>query len=265
MKHIILVLSFLTLLLFPSYTFAAIAFDAVSTLKTGNDIQTTAQTVAHTAVAESIVIVVITSNQYDTSDAINTVTYDGAAMTQQAFSVDGVGYATYIFYILAPTTGSSVNCVVTGTVKLYSAEISVLSYTGANSSSQPDSTGTATDASAEATEAVATTVVESDTWLVGGWKLQQDGAPSGDVVFDNTVNNGTNRGLTTRSSAAGDSAGTVATGAQSLQWTVTTGYTGAGAVVSLKAAAAPSDTYQERQNIIWDEARHIKHEDIFVV
>lgn len=108
-------------------------------------------------------------------------------------------------------------------------EVFATSYSGAQASSTVDST--ATSNSTDTSYVQTTTVVASNCWLVGfvyGWTTALAGA--GTVL----------RGAALDSARMADSNGTVGTGSQSLNWTLTVSQQKVGEIISIGPFVAPS-------------------------
>ena len=186
----------------------AIALDATSFTSSAS---ASSLTWAHTCTGSNRILVVAIGMDADTTC---TVTYNGVSMTEIGNAQRSVGgVKTFLFYLIAPTTGTNNIVATLGTsTKVASG---ATSYTGAKQSGQPDSS-TATFDDATLTFIVSTTVIAPDCWLVGGTRMQDGLAePSGLGTTTRTEDPTTGAGQKT---VVSDSNGTVGTGSQSLQW-----------------------------------------------
>lgn len=168
------------------------------------------------------------------------MTYNGVSMTQIGTKTVGgaANVDVYLFYLIAPATGA--NTFAASWTGNSSGSIFGASYTGAKQTGQPDSsaTGNTTDGSTHI--AVATTVVASNCWLVGIYRMDSnlsvsyDSGTTARVVYQ--PNNFQGQGIL-------DSNGTVSTGSQSLGVTVgEAGIVGAMVVASIAPATVSVNT-----------------------
>ena len=192
---------------------AAIAFDVASEAK-DNSGSVSSITYSHTITGSNPILVVV-SQAY--SQTFSGATYNGTAMTLVSlarYSTSNVYGALWIMQ--APPTGAN-NVVVTlngTTAGNKQFAIHSMSYTGAAQTGQPDSFGTNTaEGSSVTTFTVTTTVVNSNTWLVGGASEE-----AGDIAAGSAGAGTTYRGAVQFNQWGADSNGTVATGARSLNW-----------------------------------------------
>lgn len=144
-------------------------------------------------------------------DVVTAVSYNSVAATQIAkLNLSGAG-ELYIYYLLAPSTGSNT---VSVTLSSGTAAGTSSSYTGAKQSGVPDASGSKTQAPGPTSITNSITVVGSNAWAVtvGG---------SGTGI---TPTGGTN--VTVRSGsgmAIGDSNGIAPSGSYSQTWNVDAG------------------------------------------
>jgi hypothetical protein len=217
----------------------AIAFDASSSTSFSG-VGAASKTLSSVTVATGGVLFVIvgwnSTGTAATSD-ITGVTYNGVAMTQ-AVPVASTAWGSSIWYLLAPATGAAHSVVVTsGSANVNQLAISAQSYTGADTSSQPDSFGSNSATNNGGTFAVSTTVVASNCWLIAGYASADDGAPTANTHL-------TRRELPAQQFASGDSNGTVGTGSQSVIWNqVGSGGKVVGTVISIRPFVAPTYTF----------------------
>lgn len=128
-----------------------------------------------------------------TTDTVSSVTYAGSNMTlvDKKFGITNLG--TYLYYLIAPTTGSN-NVVINTTVAAISAI--AVSYTGAKQSGQPDAHNNNESASTTGLS-TSITVVATNSWAIMGVDsangndaagtnatLRQAGPNTGVTVFD---------------------------------------------------------------------------------
>lgn len=138
----------------------AIAFDAASQNDFGN---TSSQTLAHTISGSNRILMVGVGHNNSASDLVTGITYDSVAMTRIATSSGGATMRTYLYYIVAPNTGTH-NIVVSMSSAAYTKVIGS-SYTGASQTGQPDSSNT--NAGVGTSLSISTTVVANNSWTVG--------------------------------------------------------------------------------------------------
>lgn len=136
-----------------------------------------------------------------TTDTLTSITYAGSAMTlvNKKFGINNLG--TYLYYIIAPSTGAN-NVVINTSVAAISAI--AVSYTGAKQSAQPDANNTNENASTTGLN-TNITVVASNCWAIMG----VDSGSGNDAAGTNATlrQAGPNTGVTVF-----DSNGTIATG-----------------------------------------------------
>lgn len=182
----------------------AIAFDSASAaLSQGNSVLT----FSHTCSGSNRLLIVGISS--DDGNLVSGVTYNGVAMTQIGSPLNtGFTEYIYLFYLVAPTSGSN-NVAITGTGG-HNFRAEALSYPGADQTAPIDSTNTGT-VSAASSITVATTVVAANCWLVMWGK--------NDSVAIAAGAGSTARTPTTQANLFTDSNGTVSTGSQSQQFT----------------------------------------------
>lgn len=234
---------------------AAIAFDA-STGATDNSGLVTSITFSHTTGSGSdrYLVAPVTINCAACGVTISSLTYNAVAATEvdEQVASDGTDSVRLSLYILAaPATGAN-NVVATISGTLNGSKqfaVNAQTYTGAAQTGQPDSTGnfTATGSSA-ASVTVSTTVVASNTWLVGGASENQ-----GDIAAGAAGAGTTYRGSAQFNMYGADSNGTVGTGSQSLVWgrASTGGAEIVGIIISLAPAVVAAQTGQPDQFIIF--------------
>ena len=120
----------------------AIAFDAVTDGGFGTVAGTT-KTFAHTCTGSDRILFVATAGGSGFTDDITGVTYNTVAMTLvNKVKIPGDRYI-YLWYLIAPATGSN-NVVVTTSTSGGFVGASATSYTGAKQSGQPDANTTNT-------------------------------------------------------------------------------------------------------------------------
>lgn len=140
---------------------------------------------------------------YANTDTVTGVTYNSVAMTLIGkTSFPGAGrQGAYLYYLIAPATGSNTVAVTGGT------GIGAVSYTGALQSGQPDSSAVSNPANATSIT-LSTTVVKDNSWLVC---VTADGAGSETAGAGTTIRQTDANGL-----VLADSNGEVDAGSRSL-------------------------------------------------
>lgn len=224
-----------SLLLFaPLSAFAAIAFDASnSSLCNTVGIGTCSTTL--TVATGGILVGTIQWNgsSLATSD-ISGCTFNGVSLTKDIVAVTAAAnQASATWHLLNPTTGSSQTLTCTsGKATVNRIAVFASSYTGANTSSQPDSTGSlAVAACSTGTQSIPITVGTTGSWLVSTIGGAVDAAFTG--------NNLTRRQDQNSTFDMGDTNGTIATGAQHAIWNSTcSGGSIVGTVISIKPPTA---------------------------
>ena len=98
-----------------------------------------------------------------TTDTVTGVTYDGVAMTLVNKCVAGADFYSYLFYLIAPSTGAH-NVVISASSGLIIGLSS--SYTGVSQTGQPDSSSTKISTVASATYTQSTTTVADNSWTI---------------------------------------------------------------------------------------------------
>lgn len=180
-----------------------ITFDAFSS---GSALPGSSVTFSHTCSGGNrILLVGITVNNNDT---ISGVTYNGVPMTLAKKSTF-TSPAMYIYYLVAPATGSNSIVVSSGSSEFI--RVSAVSYTGVKQTGQPDATdeesATATLVTSSLTQLVA------NAWQVGLVQGAHDGAVtagSGVGAIRGSVAGGYN--------SIGDSNALTAAGTRSMTW-----------------------------------------------
>lgn len=210
----------------------AIALDATSSTSSAS---ASSLTWAHTITGSQTILIVGVGMDADTTC---TVTYNGVSMTEIGNAQRSAGgVKTFLFYLVAPTTGTNNIIATLGTATKVAS--GATSYTGAAQSGQPDSfTATFNDATTSFT--VSTTVVASNCWLVGATRMQ-------DGLAEPTTAGGVTRTEAPTTGAGqktvlSDSNGTVGTGSQSITWGQGSADNISGVVASIAPYVAPSYT-----------------------
>jgi len=174
----------------------------------------TSLTVSHTCSGSDRILI----TQIETEPAGRTtgVTYNGVSMTLlQNTSIIAGAVELLTYYLLAPATGA--NNIVVSFSSATNGHVWSASYTGVKQSGFPDSQANSGELSGGTTQSQATTVVDSNCWLVG-------------LGYNDVAEIFAGAGTTRRAvCVAGvnyalfDSNGTVSTGSQSLatSWTGT--------------------------------------------
>jgi len=170
----------------------SIAFDASVAADNSPGYSSTTVTWSHTCTGSNRILFVHVRG--DTSDNVTGVTYAGVSMTL----IDKVFVATnrwqYLFYLIAPATGSN-SCIATASTSI-AFLVESASYTGARQSGQPDSKATNTGSSVT-TLTFTTTTVADNCWMIlavgasnGGLTastgsfLRRIGTNTGSAIFD---------------------------------------------------------------------------------
>lgn len=182
----------------------AIAFDAA----TDGSFGASPRTFSHTVTGSNPILFVFASVN---TGVVPTATYNSVAMTEVNKILTGTSGSSrdhYLFVLMNPATGANNVSITASAGNVFGG---AMSYTGAATTGQPDSSGTNFSTSATSLTG-STTVVGSNCWLVGLFQCDS-GATSW------TAGSGT----TFRSRYGGfnqfgmfDSNGTVGTGSQSL-------------------------------------------------
>lgn len=148
-----------------------------------------------------------------TGDIITGITYNSVAMTlidKQMTTGGSYSRWHYLYYLIAPATGAN-NVVISASSASYRLLASSASYTGAKQTAQPDASSKATT-DAVTSQALATTVVADDSWLVSSGVAVLDTIAAGTGV---TLRTGGN----TFTTKIGDSNADLAPGSNSMTWT----------------------------------------------
>jgi hypothetical protein len=202
----------------------AIAFDAKTHLSDAGG-AVASKTQAHTVTGSNPYLVVFTEGS-TTSDRITGVTYNSVAMTKVDVQKGDSGRYITSWVLANPATGS--NNVVISSSPNDIIGASILSFTGCQSGSTPDSHATATTPTGTSLAAT-TTVVGANCWLIGFAHGETFSAGSGTTIRSETTADGY---------VSGDSNGTVSTGSQSLNFTWVGSNVASGLVLSVAPAAA---------------------------
>ena len=168
----------------------AIAFDAVSHTW-GNTV--TSLTIAHTCTGSNLVLVVFSlgySNQTTTG-----ITYNGVSLTKIVAYKPSIAdtFEQSVWYLLNPATGA--NNIIASYSGSGGAWVGGLSYTGCNTSSQPDVYGTSTKHNNLTSDSLTLTTNNNDEMIVaGGCKsnaLSSAGSGTTSRYLDNILLNAT--------------------------------------------------------------------------
>jgi hypothetical protein len=213
----------------------AIAFDAAAT---GKAAAASSLTYAHTCTGSNLVLFVACAlSGNPAGGTITGVTYNGVAMTSIASPiVIQSNVRTYLFYLIAPSTGAN-NIVISASQSgtIYGASSS---YSGAKQTGVPDSSST-TGPVTTATITGTTTTVADNCWTVMcGFGNSAVGASTGS----------TSRGIATDGTQGIFDSNGLITPAGSHSMTVTNGSSDNGAVIiaSFAPAVAAAATYRRR-------------------
>jgi len=201
-----------------------IAFDsATSTVDTSGS--ATSVNWSHTTSGSNRALVVFVYND-DATDKVTGVTYDGVAMTRVGVQSNASGQTVYGYLLLNPASGTHTVAVSASAGSNQLGGISS-SYTGVKQSAQPDSSNTGGSGSTGSTFSISTTVVASNSLLVGAQRNQTDNQPSpaGGATERQHVNTMTAIDIIP-----------VSSGSQSLIWNTSSGAIYSGVVMSLSPA-----------------------------
>jgi hypothetical protein len=137
----------------------------------------TSTTFAHTCAGSNRILFV---EAYSTSgDDVTGITYNGAAMTQVSkVSKSGSSEKLYLYYLLAPATGSN-NVVVSRSGSGGFLHGASASYTGALQSGVPDSFATSAPVGNDTSISISTTSILDNCWLVGSFVCDNGGITAG--------------------------------------------------------------------------------------
>lgn len=224
---------------------AAIAFDAASGAADNGGV-VTSLTFSHTVTGSDTFLVVTAGSNTTSNPTVNSVTYNGVAMTEVDERLNSTVRLS-LSYLIAPTTGAN-NVVVTwsgaGTGAGQQLNAISASYTGAKQTGQPDSNGFATFTNATVL-AISTTVVAENSWLSGTLN-----GNAGEMI--NGTGPETQRGVDRFNQVAIDTNGVVGTGAQTLDWDDgwTVNDTGVGLVISIAPAVAAATPINVSSDLI---------------
>lgn len=156
------------------------------------------------------------------TDIVTGVTYNGVSLTKIASKQLGTSQWIGIWYLKSPATGA--NNIVISASSSADIEGQVITYTGGNTTTQPDSFNSS---STSGNITTSTTVVDTGCWLVSNARSASTGP----------MNASTGVGFTVTGASAfrmGDSNGTVSTGSQSQT------YTGSGNSAMVIASIKPA-------------------------
>lgn len=161
-------------------------------------------------------------------DTVTSMTYNAVSLTKvNSANVSGNQWVT-CWYLKSPATGA--NNLVVNMSSATDVESRAQTYTGTDTTTQPDSSNTGT---ATGNLTLSTTVVAANSWLASGARNNSTGAMG--------AGTGTTKRGADNAFNAGDSNGTVGTGSQSMAWTAASG-SSAGCIISIKEAAAGGAT-----------------------
>lgn len=201
----------------------AIAFDAATRFLPGTG---TTATFAHTVTGSNTVLIVFSNIQVNNT---LTCTYNGVSMTQVYKQTTNVGNIyQYAFILINPATGTNNVVLTSGVSANWSAQMA-LSYTGCDQTTQPDSFNSTTFGPGTGNDTLSTTVVAANSWIVYG--LYPTNNDPDAIVAQN------NQQRLNGNGNAGDSNGTVSTGAISGGWHFALSDTNAIGAISIAPAA----------------------------
>jgi len=205
---------------------AAIAFDAATSSYDGGSVSSI--TVAHTAGASGGIAWIGTMPGGNVGDTVTGVTVDGNAATftvkKNSASIGSGAQYIYLYYYVNPPA-SSVNYVVSQSASS-DMQATIITYTAASQTGQPDSTTTGEIAG---NLTLTTTTIADNSWLVSIARNSSLGPP-------NAGTGTTDRSTGPRLFAMGDSNGAKSpAGSHSMEWTA-----GAGTTMGAMASFSPS-------------------------
>ena len=211
---------------------AAIAFDAMATSTVAGSITST--TFAHTVGTGANRALFVGVGYADSTQGITGVTYAGVALTQGAYSNAFTYGRSYIYYMVAPASGTN-NVVVTYAGTLSADDrggVGAVSYTGVAQTSPIDVTGTtSTDPGTSMTIALTTT--SANDWIFNNFWW--GGSGTNTVKYSETKRwqfpaTGTNNGSADKA--------TTAVGAYNTGWDGTVSNSGVMSAVAFKESVA---------------------------
>ena len=230
MKKLILIL----LLSFPSNTYAAIAYDAVSEGSAGAG---TSITWSHTVATNAHVVMVgCIYYQKAVDPGLTSCTYNGATLSisPQSPQIDGNANVQNMYQVYGTVTGDggahNVSCSTPSSVDSWTT--SFTTYTGA--SGTLDSSSKTTNFVATTDTTVTTTVVANNSWTIGCFRNEVGGATDG----AGTTHRGSNGDHT-----IADSNGALSAGSQSLIQNFSSSVN-MGAIISIAPFTAATSAFQ---------------------
>lgn len=194
----------------------AIAFDVSDAGVGDNAGLATVFSVSHTTTGSDMILITPCAKNETSARTFTGVTYAAVAMTKIGTTATQDNVSSDTFLKMAPTTGANtleatISGLATGPKQIAFVG---MSYSGTAQTGQPDSSGTnALNASTVTNFSVSTTVVASNCWLSGSGTEDQ-----GDIAVGAAGAGTTYRGTELMNMQHADSNGTVATGAQTLNW-----------------------------------------------
>lgn len=184
-------------------------FDATAQ---GTALPATSISFSHVCTGKNLILIVAIVINGTNTDLISSVTYNGVSMTQINKEPDpGTNIITYLYYLVAPATGSNTVAIAWDGASRFVRAISA-SYTGAVQSGQPDANGVA-NVSTATTITGSLTIMKSGSWVVG-----LVGNSSGNAETAGAGVNATRNSVTTFLYFA-DSNGGKSSGSYSMTWT----------------------------------------------
>ena len=187
---------------------------------------------SHTCTGSNLILIVWAGTE--SSIGVSGITYNSAAMTQATVATQYTSeHFQYLYYKTGPSTGAN-TVQVTHASSTYSEGGYSISYTGAASAGQPDATAALSEASGTS-GSTTITVVAANCWVFGAGRMDNGGTRS---ITNLTALSPNPMGDT--ANIAGDSNGTVSTGALTVgvSSTVSDGPTGVWMSIAPFVAAA---------------------------
>lgn len=197
----------------------AIAFDSANSNYNAGSV--TSDTWAFNNAGGDFLVVFVYTNGSG-GDTVTGVTYNAVSLTKANSANVASNQWVSCWYLKSPATGS--NNIVVSTGSSTDIDSRAQTYSGTDTSTQPDSSNTGTSTG---NLTLSTTVVNSGSWLASGVRNNSTGPM--------TAGAGTTVRGTPVAFSSGDSNGTVGTGSQSMAWTAGAG-SSAGCIISIKAA-----------------------------
>lgn len=224
----------LFLLLLSRVGYSAVAFDAAASTQG----IATSYTWAHTCTGSNLVLVVGIATKSGTLDTVTGVTYNSVSLTRAGVTQTAQG-ATYLYYILSPSTGAN-NVVVSTGVEADNTVVGSASYTGV----------TAVGAFVAVTAASTSISTNYTTSVDNAWLASMISNRNTSITWTNDSGGTTRWGPLSQGSGANSMSGiqadqvaAVTAGANTVSFTASSSGTSSLAVLELQpSGAAPTPT-----------------------